>query len=169
MYLVFKVLTESAAPRVIRISAVRGVVDNSVYGVSLKETRVLARNKVRHSVRKILCNLVPVVRVKRNLTLTVYLGIGRLAHNYSVVVASESLLGVAHTALSAERNRKLKYTVGKINQGRLQRRVKLNRQEVAIRHFNLEAVALLVLTVKMLVNLLAVGLEFNVTVFSYKL
>ena len=86
-----------------------------------------------------------------------------------MVVACESTLGVAHTALSTERNRKLKYTVGKINQSRLQRRIKLHRQEVAVRHFNLEAVALLVLTVEMLVDFLTVRLKFNVAVFSYKL
>ena len=110
-----------------------------------------------------------VVRVRRNHALAVYLCIGGLADDYSVVVTRKCALGVAHTALSAERNRKLEYTVGKINQSRLQRRVKLNRQEVAVRHFNLEAVALLILAVKMLVNLFAIGFELNVAVFSYKL
>ena len=86
-----------------------------------------------------------------------------------MVVTCESALGIAHTALSAERDSKLKHTVGTIYERGLQGGVKLNRQEVAIRHFNLEAVALLVLTVKMLVNLLAIGLELNVAILSYKL
>lgn len=119
--------------------------------------------------REIFRYVVSVVRVKRNKSLAVNLGLIRLRNHYSVVVTLKSLGTVAGRALVSERNGKLKNTVGHVNYRFSKRRVKLDFYELRIAKLKSELIALLVFAVKMLVYLIAVCLKLDVAVFTYKL
>ena len=86
-----------------------------------------------------------------------------------MVIATERLGRITRRTLISKRNGKLKDSVRNVNYGVSKGRIKLYLYELRIAKLNSELVALLVLAVKMLVNLIAVRLEFNVAVFTYKL
>jgi hypothetical protein len=163
-----KILTKTASPRVEGVCAVVRVVANTVYSVTLEEAGLLTGNEIRPSVGEVFRYVVSVVGVKRDKSLTVYLGLIGLGKNDSVVVSRECAGSVAGLQFSAKGNSKLKYAVGKIDDRLLQARIKANLQEVRFA-IDLELVTFFVFAVKMLVNFIAEGFEFNVAVLTYKL
>ena len=64
VYPIFKVLAESAAPRMIGVSAVAAVFRYAVYRVALKEAGLLARYEIRNGVGELFRHVVSIVRVK---------------------------------------------------------------------------------------------------------
>ena len=84
--------------------AVVRVVDNTVDRVTLKEARIFTGNEVGNRVGIILRYVVSVVRVKRDKSVAVDLGVGRLGYDYPVVVAVECAGSVAGLSFSVERN-----------------------------------------------------------------
>ena len=150
------------------IGTVIGVIANTVNSVTLKEARLLTGNKVSVCVGEVLGYVMSVVSVKGDKLLLVDLGVGRLSDNYSVIVSRKCAGSVAGLQLSAKGNSKFKYAVGKIDDRLLQSRIKLNLQEVGFA-VDLEFVTLFIFAVKMLVNLIAKCLEFNIAVLTDKL
>ena len=142
------------------------IVDNSVDRVALEEAGVLSRDEVSDGVRIIFRNIVPVVRVERDLALAIDLGLGELSADNAVRVTRKSLGRVAGLSLVAERDLKLEYSVGNVDYRLGKSLVELQLNELAIGELDSEFVALLVLAEEALVDLVAVRLELDVSVLS---
>ena len=168
-YLKLKILTESAAPRVIGVRAVVRVVTNAVDSVTLKEAGLLASYEIRPSVGEIFRYVVSVMRVDRDQSLGVDLSLCGLCTVNSVAVSRKCAGSIAGLKLSVLRYGKLKYAVGNVDYRLCKSRIKLQLDKLGVAKLNTPLIAALVFTLKALVDLLAVRLELNVAVFSNKL
>ena len=161
-----QVLAQTAAPGVIGVRAVRGVIDNSVDSVTLKEAGLLACYEVRYRVREILRYVVPVMRVLGNHTLRVDLVLAGLGYCDAVIVTGECTGCIAGLELPTLRHCELKYSVGCIDDRFLHCRVESDLHKLSVTKLDTELVARLILAVKMLVDLIAVCLESDVAVLT---
>ena len=164
--LILKILAKSAAPRMVGVWTVTRVLYHSVDRVALEEAGVLSRDEVSDGVRIIFRNIVPVVRVERDLALAIDLGLGELSADNAMRVTRKSLGRVAGLSLVAERDLKLEYSVGNVDYRLGKSLVELQLNELAIGELDSEFVALLVLAEEALVDLVAVRLELDVSVLS---
>ena len=153
----------------VRILTVAEVISNTVNSVTLKEAGILARYEISNRVGKIFRHVMPIVRVMRYNTLTVYLRLGRLGYQNSVAIPCEGIGGIACTALVSKWNGKFKNAVGNVDEGFGKSFVKTNFYKFGIRSFNSPLIALLIFAAIALVYLFSVSLELDLTVFSYQL
>jgi hypothetical protein len=110
-----------------------------------------------------------VVRVERYESVGINFSLRGLRTSDSVAVSRECTGSIAGLKLSVLRYDELKYTVGNVNDRFRKRFVKTKLNKLTVAELNTPLIARLVFTLKALVDLLAVRLEFNVAVFSYKL
>jgi hypothetical protein len=110
-----------------------------------------------------------VVRVERYESVGINFSLRGLRTSDSVAVSRECTGSIAGLKLSVLRYGKLKYAVGNVNHRLCKSLVKTQLNELAVAKLDTPLVARLVFALKALVDLLAVRLEFNVAVFSYKL
>ena len=166
MHLIFKILAESAAPRMIRILSVRKIVRNAVNSVSFEETGILSRYEVCNCVREILTDLVSVVRIKSYVSLGINFCLARLGGSDSVAIANKRVRAVARASFVSKRNYEFKRSIRNVNDGLRHCFVELHLYKATEVKLKAELIALGILAGESLVDLLAVSLEFNVTVFG---
>ena len=159
----FKVLTKTAAPGVIGVTAVIVVLGHTVDRIALEEAGLFTRYEVCHRMGEILRHIMTVMRVQRDHTVSVDLGIRRLADTNAMARFGKGAGCVARLSFITEGDHKFKKSVRHIDDAFGKILVERDLHKGCIREVNAKLIALLVLALEALIHLVAVGLELDIT------